>query len=151
MTVQNNTKKPGLQEYMKMKEAGKISFRLSKPLDDELRSKMEADGWLNKTGFFIYNSLGDDEEIARLLNKAISSRDKEEYKLILTTYLKDLDNAFKYFEKMFEKDMDILYKTEGIRMEEWCAKTNRWTAKFAREIQKKQDLFLKMKNTALKK
>ena len=56
MTVQDNTKKPGLQEYMKMKEAGKISFRLSKPLDDELRSKMEADGWLNKTGFFIYKT-----------------------------------------------------------------------------------------------
>lgn len=98
-----------------------------------LDDMMSREGWEMTSGFIKYKVFGIDPEYKLL--RQIETRDPSSIAIILRDHVLELVNKYEYFLFRYNKDMNQLYREEGVDTDKWIAKTNRWHSSLVKETQ----------------
>ena len=121
------------KEYFKMCNRKVTSIRLNAEERTLLQSMMRDDDWDNTSGYIKYKLFGIDTE--RKINELIKRKDIAELAILLRNEIMDLTEYFIYFRYRYDKDMNQLWKEEGVDLKAWTAATNHWHHEVAQRTQ----------------
>ena len=111
------------KEYFKMCNRKVTSIRLN----------AEENDWDNTSGYIKYKLFGIDTE--RKINELIKRKDIAELTILMRNEIMDLTEYFIYFRYRYDKDMNQLWKEEGVDLKAWTTATNHWHHEVAQRTQ----------------
>lgn len=122
------------KKYYKMTDKAKrVVVRLSPDERTLLETMMRSEEWENVSGFIKSKLFGRDPE--KKVEQLINRKDTDELVILLRNYIFELTDQLCYFKERYEKDMAQLWQEEGVDVEEWMRKTNRWYSEAAKASQ----------------
>lgn len=124
MKTTSEEKKLNEKEYFKAANKSKINIRLNAQLRSILQSQMMKEGWNNITTYIKFKLFGLEPD--EKLDAIIQEKDPATMALLLRNQLMELTNHYIYIRFRYDKDMQQLYKEEGVNIKEWIKATNKW-------------------------
>jgi len=94
---------------------------------------MNKEGWENTSGFIKNKLFGMDPEYR--LQQAIKTKDPSTIAITLREHVLNLVDQYDYILYRYNKDMQQLYREEGVDVKKWISSTNRWHSALAKETQ----------------
>lgn len=98
-----------------------------------LQTAMRKENWQNTSGFIKYKLFGIDPE--RKIDELIKRKETAELAILLRNEIMALTDNFVYFRYRYDKDMNQLYREEGVNLQDWITATNRWHQEMSSRIQ----------------
>ena len=132
------------KQYHKMMNKRIVQFRITLEEKILLDDMIWKEGWQNVSAFVRYKLFGTDTEdkVADL----IKSKDTDSIVIILKNAVLQLVDYYDYFMGRYRKDMNQLYKEEGVNMKKWADATNLWHTKMTQELQESLKLIRRIAN-----
>ena len=112
------------KQYMKTVNKNRAIIRLSPEEKTLLQEEMRQNGWDNLSGFIKYKLFGLDPD--RKIESLIKSGNPDSIALLLRNQLMDLTSQYIYIRYRYDRDMNQLYREEGVNLKEWTKATNKW-------------------------
>lgn len=109
------------KKYHHLRDKGVIKIRLNPEEKTLLDIKMKEEDWSNTSGFVKYILFGIDTE--RETRKLIKEKNPEKIGTLIFNELSELNNTLKYFKYRYEKDLQQLYREEGVDVKAWINAT----------------------------
>ena len=110
--------------YMKTVNKNRAIIRMSPEEKTLLQEEMRQNGWDNLSGFIKYKLFGLDPD--RKIESLIKSGNPDSIALLLRNQLMDLTSQYIYIRYRYDRDMNQLYREEGVNLKEWTKATNKW-------------------------
>jgi len=110
------------KEYYKSKDRMSVRVRLNSEELSVLNTMMAEHGWENTSGFIKSILFGDDPEMR--YDKIVKKKDPNEILMICAMTLRELNMYLNYIRCRYEKDMNQLYREEGVDIKKWIKSTN---------------------------
>lgn len=129
------------KEYYKSKDKGRIVVRLNPEEKTLLELAMREEEWNNVSGFIKYKLFGFDTDYK--IKKVITSRNGENIALLIQNELAELNNNLAYFRYRYDRDMNQLYREEGVNVQDWKNATVDW---HKRALEKMKDIYQSIKD-----
>lgn len=123
-TKQNQ--KADRKAYSKLTNQNIVRVRMSAKERALLRVQMSADGWTNISAFIRHKLFGFDPD--RKVEALIRTKSPDSIALLLRYQLMDLTSQYIYIRYRYDRDMNQLYREEGVNLKEWTRATNKWHA-----------------------
>lgn len=120
------------KEYQKMADSNRLVIRMNAYRKTLLQTMMKKEGWTNKSGFVAYKIFGDETE---QINRLIQQKDPENIAILLLNQMLELAEFYTYVKYGYNKDMNQLYKEEGVNVDEWRKKTNKWHSELVKKTE----------------
>ena len=98
-----------------------------------LENDMRKIGFQNVSGYIKYKVLGIDPD--RKIEETIKRKSPEELTILLRNAVLDLTECFIYVRMRYEKDMNQLWKEEGVNLTKWIAATNHWQSETSKRME----------------
>ena len=95
-----------------------------------MMNEMEAD---NISAFIRYKLFGIDPE--RKIDELIKRKKTAELVILLRNEIMALTDNFVYFRYRYDKDMNQLYREEGVNLQNWITATNHWHQEMSGRVQ----------------
>lgn len=112
------------KQYMKTVNKNRVIIRMSPEEKTLLQEEMRQNGWDNLSGFIKYKLFGLDPD--QRIDSLIKSGDPESIALLLRNRLMDLTGQYIYIRYRYDRDMNQLYREEGVNLKEWTKATEKW-------------------------
>ena len=112
------------KQYMKSVNKNRAIIRMSPEEKTLLQEEMRQNGWDNLSGFIKYKLFGLDPD--RKIESLIKSGNPDSIALLLRNQLMDLTSQYIYIRYRYDRDMNQLYREEGVNLKEWTKATNKW-------------------------
>ena len=112
------------KQYMKTVNKNRAIIRMSPEEKTLLQEEMRQNGWDNLSGFIKYKLFGLDPD--RKIETLIKSGNPDSIALLLRNQLMDLTSQYIYIRYRYDRDMNQLYREEGVNLKEWTKATNKW-------------------------
>ena len=112
------------KQYMKTVNKNRAIIRMSPEEKTLLQEEMRQNGWDNLSGFIKYKLFGLDPD--RKIESLIKSGNPDSIALLLRNQLMDLTSQYIYIRYRYDRDMNQLYREEGVNLKEWTKATNKW-------------------------
>lgn len=109
---------------MKTVNKNRAIIRMSPEEKTLLQEEMRQNGWDNLSGFIKYKLFGLDPD--RKIESLIKSGNPDSIALLLRNQLMDLTSQYIYIRYRYDRDMNQLYREEGVNLKEWTKATNKW-------------------------
>ena len=120
-------------QYNKYKNKSVFSIRFSPVEKSLLESMMSQEGWESMSGYIKNKLFGEDPDYK--LQKRIETKDPGTIAITLKDNVLELVNQYDYVLYRYNKDMQQLYREEGVDVKKWISSTNRWHSTLAKETQ----------------
>lgn len=117
---------------MKIKNRRPIQIRMNSQERSLLEDAMSKEDWENVSGFIKYKLFGYEPE--ERFKKMIESGDKQTIVIALKNSVLDLADKAAWYKYRYDRDMNQLYREEGVDLKAWIKATNTWHRKFAEDI-----------------
>lgn len=127
-------KKENKKQYTRQNDRFSAKFHLSAEERSALQAEMRKEGWENFSGYIRNKIFGEDSMI--MVNKLIENKDPEDLVLLLKNCILELATKYDYVIFRYDKDMNQLYKEEGVDLKKWTDVTNHWHSVLVTETQK---------------
>lgn len=124
MKLSKTEKKEARQQYQKMANKNLVHLRMSPEEKTLLQEEMRQNGWDNLSGFIKYKLFGLDPD--QKIESLIKSGNPESIALLLRNQLMDLTGQYIYIRYRYDRDMNQLYREEGVNLKEWTKATEKW-------------------------
>ncbi len=124
MKLSKTEKKEARQQYQKMANKNLVHLRMSPEEKTLLQEEMRQNGWDNLSGFIKYKLFGLDP--GQKIESLIKSDNPESIALLLRNQLMDLTGQYIYIRYRYDRDMNQLYREEGVNLKEWTKATGKW-------------------------
>ena len=121
------------KNYSKMVDKRRIHIRMNANERTILECDMRKVGFVNVSGYIKYKTLGLDPE--RKIDEIIKQKSPEELTILLRNAILDLAECFIYVRTRYEKDMNQLWKEEGVNLTKWIAATNHWQSETSKRME----------------
>lgn len=108
--------------YNKVKSKFAVHFRLSSTEYSLLQNQMQQEGWDNISGFIRYKLLGLNPEAK--VERTFKKQSPDEIGRIFSNSVLELAGNYIYIRQRYERDMQQLYKEDGVDIKKWIAATN---------------------------
>jgi len=134
---EKNIRKPEPEDkksYFKMKNQGRTSIRWTPEERARLEGMMQEDGWKNLSGFIKFKVFGT-YDIEDKVKSLIDKKDTTFIVLLMKNMTLDIAAHYEYFLERYHKDMNQLWKEEGVNFKKWISATNRWMAEMTKVLQ----------------
>lgn len=131
-TLSRTPDKEDKKNYYKMVNKKVVQLRMSANEMALLQSMMHKMGAENISAFIRYKLFGLDPD--RKVNELIKQKNTDDLVILLRNQIMDLTEYFIYYYGRYEKDMQQLYREEGVDVDKWKAATNRWHSEVAERI-----------------
>ena len=131
-TLSRTPDKEDKKNYYKMVNKKVVQLRMSANEMALLQSMMHKMGAENISAFIRYKLFGLDPD--RKVNELIKQKNTDDLVILLRNQIMDLTEYFIYYYGRYEKDMQQLYREEGVDIEKWKTATNRWHSEVAERI-----------------
>ena len=131
-TLSRTPDKEDKKNYFKMVDRKVVQLRMSANEMALLQSMMHKMGAENISAFIRYKLFGLDPD--RKVNELIKQKNTDDLVILLRNQIMDLTEYFIYYYGRYEKDMQQLYREEGVDIEKWKTATNRWHSEVAERI-----------------
>ncbi len=112
------------KQYMKTVNKNRAIIRMSPEEKTLLQEEMRQNGWDNLSGFIKYKLFGLDPD--RKIESLIKSGNPDSIALLLRIQRMDLTSQYIYIRYRYDRDMNQLYREEGVNLKEWTKATNKW-------------------------
>ena len=122
------------KNYFKMKNQGRTSIRWTPEERARLEEMMQEDGWENLSGFIKFKVFGT-YDIEDKVKSLIDKKDTTFIVLLMKNMTLDIAAHYEYFLERYRKDMNQLWKEEGVNFKKWISATNRWMAEMTKVLQ----------------
>lgn len=114
------------QAYLQLANQNIVRVRMTAKERAILRVQMSADGWTNMSAFIRYRLFGLDPD--RKVDALVKAKSPDSIALLLRNQLMDLTSQYIYIRYRYDRDMNQLYREEGVNLKEWTRATNKWHA-----------------------
>ena len=131
-TLSRTPDKEDKKNYFKMVDRKVVRIRMTANEMALLQSMMHKMGAENISAFIRYKLFGLDPD--RKVNELIKQKNTDDLVILLRNQIMDLTEYFIYYYGRYEKDMQQLYREEGVDIEKWKTATNRWHSEVAERI-----------------
>lgn len=121
------------REHQKMRDKWAPHIRFSVSERAMLENLMAAEGWENVSGFIKYKLFGSDED--EELERQIDTRDPAVIATFLLKSVLELTDVYMYVKYRYDKDMNQLYREEGVDVNEWKKATNKWLSELTKRTE----------------
>ena len=109
---------------MKTVNKNRVIIRISPEEKTLLQEEMRQNGWDNLSGFIKYKLFGLDP--GQKIESLIKSDNPESIALLLRNQLMDLTGQYIYIRYRYDRNMNQLYREEGVNLKEWIKATGKW-------------------------
>ena len=121
------------KNYFKMADRKVVRVRMNANERTILENDMRKIGFQNVSGYIKYKVLGIDPD--RKIEETIKRKSPEELTILLRNAVLDLTECFIYVRMRYEKDMNQLWKEEGVNLTKWIAATNHWQSETSKRME----------------
>ena len=128
-----------------MVDKRRIHIRMNANERTILETEMRKAGFINVSGYIKLKVLGIDPD--RKVDELIERKSTDEITILLRNTVLDLTEQFIYFRSRYEKDMNLLWKEEGVNLSKWIAATNHWQAETAKNVMETLNTIRKIAST----
>ena len=119
-------KKADRQAYLQMANQDIVRVRMNAKERAILHVQMSADGWTNMSAFIRFKLFGLDPD--RKVDALIKTKSPDSIALLLRDQLMELTSQYIYIRSRYDRDMNQLYREEGVNLKKWTRATNKWHA-----------------------
>ena len=119
-------KKADRQAYLQLANQNIVRVRMNAKERAILHVQMSADGWTNMSAFIRFKLFGLDPD--RKVDALIKTKSPDSIALLLRDQLMELTSQYIYIRYRYDRDMNQLYREEGVNLKEWTRATNKWHA-----------------------
>ena len=112
------------KQYMKTVNKNRAIIRMSQEAKTLPQAEMRQNGWAKLSGVGQDKLFGLDPD--RKIESLIKSGNPDSIALLLRNQLMDLTSQYIYIRYRYDRDMNQLYREEGVNLKEWTKATNKW-------------------------
>ena len=116
-----------------MVDKSRVHIRLSAKLLAILEADMRKFGFINVSGYIKYKVFGLEPE--RRVSEMIRRKSQDELTILLRNEVMALTECFIYIRMRYEKDMNQLWKEEGVNLSQWISATNHWQSETSKRME----------------